>query len=116
MLTAAAIVLAYFFLPSPWGWVVVGIAATIDSVELAIWLRLRKRRALTGAEAMVGVRGRTITVCRPEGRIKVQGQIWKAHCDAGADAGTDVIVTGLQDLVLEVVPAADRPFDSREPV
>ena len=107
MLTAAAIVLGYFFLPAPWSWVVVAAAVSIDAIEITIWLRIRRSKSITGPDALIGVRGTTITVCRPEGRVKIQGQIWKAQCPRGADAGEQVVVTGVDELMLSVDPAGD---------
>ncbi len=113
MLTAAAIVLAFFVLPAPWSWAVLAAAVTIDGVELGIWLRMRRRRALTGPDALIGSKGVALTDCRPEGEVRVQGQIWKACCPVGVAAGTTVTIVGVRELVLEVVPettqASARP-------
>ena len=42
--------------------------------------------------------------CRPDGQIKVQGELWKAHCAIGVDAGAEVEVTGMEGLTLFVRP------------
>lgn len=102
MLTLIAVILSLLFLPNPWAWLVVGAAVGIDALEIAIWLRMRNRKSIAGSGSMLGVRATTITVCRPDGRVRLQGQIWKAHCDEGADAGVEVTVTGVTDLVLTV--------------
>ena len=41
----------------------------------------------------------------PDGQVKVDGEIWRARCDGGCDAGTAVVVRRIDGLMLEVDPA-----------
>src|SRR5687767_10904913 len=101
-MTIIGAVLAYFFLEGTWRVVVIVGLLLSDVVEIAIWLRWRKRRSITGAEAMVGMPGVVLTDLAPEGQVKVQGQIWKAISDENLDRGQDVEVTEVDGLLLRV--------------
>ena len=106
MALVAAIFLAVFVLPSPWGVVAVVAGATIEVGETAFWVWLSKRRRATvGAEALVGAPAVAVTACRPEGRVRIQGELWSARCEAGADEGQRVRVRALDGLTLLVDPA-----------
>ena len=103
MLLAAAILAAIFWLPSPWGLVAVAGAALVEVLEAAaiIWYS-RRRRPQVGAEALLGTTGRVVAECRPLGRIRVQGELWRARCDEGADEGDVVRVDAIDGLTLVV--------------
>ncbi len=95
-------VLAYFFLEGTWRVVVIVALLMTDVVEIWIWLKWRKRRAMTGAEAMVGKEGTAVTDLNPEGTVKVMGQMWHGWCADRVDAGERVQVVGLEGLRLQV--------------
>jgi membrane protein implicated in regulation of membrane protease activity len=42
--------------------------------------------------------------------VRIQGEVWSARCDAGADAGDTVIVRSVEGLtlVVERTPPPDR--------
>ena len=101
-MTIIGAILAYFFLEGTWRIVVIVGLLLSDVVEIAIWLRWRKRKAITGAEAMVGVVGVALTDLSPEGQVKVQGQIWKAVADENLEQGQSVEVTEVDGLRLRV--------------
>jgi membrane protein implicated in regulation of membrane protease activity len=102
-----ALLLAIFLLPSPWGLVVVGVALVIDVLEVSVGLWYsRRRRATVGTDALVGVSGVAVGDLFPEGQVKVNGEIWRARCEAGCDAGTTVVVRAVSGLTLEVEIAA----------
>jgi membrane protein implicated in regulation of membrane protease activity len=95
-------IIAFVFLEWPWRWLVIVPLALIEVFEIMLWLHWRGVRSVTGPEAIVGARGRTVTDCRPEGQVRVKGQLWRAHCAEGADSGEDVVVTKVSGLRLEV--------------
>jgi membrane-bound serine protease (ClpP class) len=67
-------------------------------------LRSRRRRVLTGADALVGALGETREELSPEGLVFVRGALWKAVASNGRiPAGTTVRVVGRKGLQLEVV-------------
>lgn len=95
-------VLAYFFLEGTIRLVVIiGLLAT-DVVEIAIWLRWRKKRSTTGAEGMVGRIGTAISDCDPEGSVRVMGQIWNARAETPISAGDEIQVNATEGLRLHV--------------
>ena len=96
------VTLAILFLDWPWRAVVIAALAAIEAVEIVLWLKLRRMRSMTGAEGMVGAIGRAVSDCDPEGQVRVKGALWRAHADEGAEAGDDVVVTGVRGLELAV--------------
>jgi len=101
-----ALLLAIFLLPSPWGFVVVACALVVDVVEVSVGLWYSKRRRATvGTNALVGLTGVAIGDLFPEGQVKVNGEIWRARCEAGCDAGAAVVIRAVNGLTLEVEPA-----------
>ena len=106
MLLFLGIFLAVFVLPSPWGLVAVAVGATLEIAETTIFIWWSKRRnASVGVESLVGKRGVAIDALWPEGQVRVGGEIWKARCRGGCDAGEAVVVRRIDGLVLEVEPA-----------
>lgn len=96
MLLVLAILAAIFLLPTPWGLVAVVAAAVLEVAELGVFVWYsRRRRATTGAEALPGTVGIVVQPCRPLGQIRVAGELWRAHCEGGADRGETVIVESL---------------------
>jgi membrane-bound serine protease (ClpP class) len=90
-------------LPSPWN--IVGFAACLALFlgELAFWnRRVRDRQAQAGAETLVGKTATVVSECRPDGQVRLGGEIWEAHCPEGADLGDTVVVTARADLRLIV--------------
>jgi membrane-bound serine protease (ClpP class) len=55
-----------------------------------------------GVETMVGATATVITPCRPRGQVRVQGELWDARCERGADPGELVEVVGVDGLTLVV--------------
>ncbi len=108
MLLVGAILLAVFVLPRGWGIAVIAAAAAVEIAETFLWLRLSRRgRIRAGPEALVGARGRAVDDCRPEGRVRVAGELWRARCEPGVAAGEAVRVLERDGLVLRVEPVSD---------
>jgi membrane-bound serine protease (ClpP class) len=100
-----ALLLAVFLLPSPWGFVVVAIALVVDVIEVTVGLWYSKRRRSTvGTDALVGVTGVAVGELVPEGQVRVNGEIWRARCEVGCDAGATIVVRAVEGLTLEVEP------------
>ena len=96
--------IAIYFLEGAARIALIATVAIIELVEIALWLRWRKVRSSMGAESMVGMNGVALSECRPDGQVKVRGQIWKARCDEGVAAGEGVSVVGVDGLRLDVAP------------
>lgn len=106
MLTIVAVVLALTVLPSPWSWVAVLSAASVDVAETVVFLRWsRRRRASVGAEALIDRRAVVVTPLAPRGQVKLDGELWEARASTPVEPGRVVTVRALDGLVLAVEPA-----------
>jgi membrane protein implicated in regulation of membrane protease activity len=102
MLFLLAIVLL-LVLSGPWNLVGFAICLVLFLGEAYLWNRtVRHRRSPVGAQTLVGAEGRVVTACRPKGQERLDGEIWKARCEAGADPGERVRVVGRKALTLVV--------------
>ena len=64
---------------------------------------IRRRKKLTGAEAMIGKNAVAITNLTPKGEVRVLGEIWRAESLSGdVSIGEQVIVKELRGLVVIV--------------
>ena len=103
MLFVIALILAVFVVPSPWGLVLVGVAAVVEIGETFFWIWLSQRhRVKVGAETLIGARAEVVTPCRPEGQVRIQGELWRARCADGADLGDEVRIVERNGLTLIV--------------
>jgi membrane-bound serine protease (ClpP class) len=96
--------IAIFFLEGVARWALIAAVALLELAEIALWLRWRKVTSSTGVEALVGMTGVALSDCKPEGQVRVKGQIWKARCDQGVGAGDGVTVLAVDGLRLDVAP------------
>jgi membrane-bound serine protease (ClpP class) len=106
------VVAVVLFLVLPAGWNVIGgvAALTVFGVEVAYWHRtVRRQRVAVGAETMIGATALAIAECRPLGQVRLNGEIWEARCDEGADPGDAVVVTDRAGLTLIVSRADATP-------
>jgi membrane-bound serine protease (ClpP class) len=69
---------------------------------MSIALKARRRKAVTGAQGMIGEIGVVMVPLTPAGKVFVQGEIWDAVAPSPVDAGQRVIVRQIENLVLEV--------------
>jgi membrane-bound serine protease (ClpP class) len=105
VLLVGTIALALLVLPPGWGIAAVTAGIVIEIAEVGFWVRfLRRYRIATGAEALVGATAEVIEACDPRGRVRFRGEIWRAHCDSGAQIGERVEITGIHGLTLGVEP------------
>ena len=102
MLLLLAFVLL-LFLPGPWNVIGFVVALALFIGEIAYWnSTVKGRRARVGAETLIGARAEVVTPCRPEGQVRIQGELWRARCEAGADPGDTVRVVARSGLTLLV--------------
>jgi membrane-bound serine protease (ClpP class) len=97
---------ALLFVPSPWGLLLVIGAAIVEAAEVWFWIWwTRRRRPVTGAEALVGAIAEATTVLDPRGHVRVDGELWQARSEPRARAGERVVIQGVEpDLTLIVSP------------
>ena len=109
MALVGAILLAIFVLPPAWRIPVVLAGGAIEVGESIFWIWLSKRRGPSvGVETLVGMHATVVTPCRPSGQVRVQGELWQARCDDGADPGDSVTVVAAEGLTL-IVSRAGSP-------
>jgi membrane-bound serine protease (ClpP class) len=92
-------------LPSPWNVIgfVAGLVLFVPAV--AFWnRRVRHKPVESGAETLIGARAVVVSPLRPAGQVRLDGEIWEARCEAGADPGQTVTVVGRDRLTLIVEP------------
>lgn len=80
-------------------------AAAVDIGESLFWIWLSKRRkASVGTDALLGQTATVARACQPLGYVRLQGELWQARCEAGADPGDRVRVVAVEGLLLLVEP------------
>ncbi|HZQ64688.1 MAG TPA: NfeD family protein [Gaiellaceae bacterium] len=78
--------------------------ALLETGQTLFWLRYSQRRRIqVGAETLIGQVVEVAEECAPYGLVRVQGELWRARCEAGASRGERVRVAGRDGLTLEVV-------------
>ena len=103
MLLVLALVLAVFVLDEPWSWLVVVAGGLLEIGESWFYIRWsQKRRPDVGVEVLIGRRAIVSADCRPAGQVRVAGELWQAHCEAGASASEEVVVRRVDGLTLVV--------------
>jgi membrane-bound serine protease (ClpP class) len=94
-------------LASPWNIVGFAICFFLFIGEVLFWNgRVRGQRARVGAQTLIGQKATVVSTCRPDGQVRLAGEIWHARCETGADPGDTVVVTARDRLTLVVERAA----------
>jgi membrane protein implicated in regulation of membrane protease activity len=95
-------------LPTPWN--VIGFVAglVLFAPEVGYWnRRVRHKPVESGAETLIGREAIVESPLRPTGQVRIDGEIWEARCDGGADPGQTVTVVGRDRLTLLVARATE---------
>jgi membrane-bound serine protease (ClpP class) len=97
-------------------WVAFAVSAGFGGIT-AFLVRLavlaRRRKALIGADAMVGCRAIAMEPLAPEGHVLVEGEIWRAVSGDPAPKGASLRVVSHEQMLLHVAP--DSPSRTPEP-
>lgn len=105
---------AFAVLDPPLGVIALVCGAVIEVGEAVLWNRyLRRFKVRSGPETLLGRRAAVIEECRPRGRVKLGGEIWRAECGAGAGVGQTVEVVALERLTLAVAPVEGDVWQPR---
>jgi membrane-bound serine protease (ClpP class) len=106
MLLLGGILLAIFVVPWPWGIATVIGGGVLDVAESLVLLRWsRRRRAVTGAEALIG----RSAVVETRTQVRVAGELWRARSDDELQPGEEVKVLAVDGMTLSVERAAGEP-------
>jgi membrane-bound serine protease (ClpP class) len=81
------------------------ITAVLFLLVLGLLLRSRKHPVVTGKEALLGAEGEALGWEQDEGRVRVQGEVWRARSTRPLAPGSRVKVVNREGLVLYVEPA-----------
>jgi membrane-bound serine protease (ClpP class) len=79
--------------------------ALITMFLMAIVIRARRNKVLTGPSGMIGEIGVSSTALEPEGQVLVRGEYWHAVASSNIPAGARIRVKAVADLKLVVEPA-----------
>ncbi len=79
--------------------------AALFLLVLTMLLRSRRRPVVTGKEGLLGAEGETVAWDGDEGRVRVNGEIWRARAQRPLEAGARIKVIDREGLVLVVEPA-----------
>lgn len=109
MLFIIGTLLAFTYLEMPWRFIALVPLALVESIDVIVWLRWRKRRSIAGAEGLVGAVGRAITDLDPGGQVRVKGQIWRADAPGPIEAGAHIVVEEVDGLKLRVTRRKAAP-------
>ncbi len=81
------------------------VTAALFVLVIALLLRSRKRPVVTGQEGIMGAEGEALDWQQDEGKVRVQGEIWRARSSHPLEPGTRIKVVNRDGLVLHVEPA-----------
>jgi membrane-bound serine protease (ClpP class) len=70
-------------------------------------LRAQGRKVVTGRRGLVGARAAALERLAPAGQVRIGGELWNAVSETEVEAGSEVVVTGIDGLTLKVRPAKE---------
>ena len=83
--------------------VTTALVALLFLAVIGAGLKAQKRKPVTGLEAMIGLKGITLTDLVPDGRVKVQGEMWNASSVRGnINKGEEVRINAIKKFTLYV--------------
>jgi membrane-bound serine protease (ClpP class) len=88
-------------------WVAISISTAfglITAFLVRLAVRARRRKALVGADALIGHPASAMEPLSPEGHVLVDGEIWRAVANQMIPAGTPLRVVGHEEYRLRVIP------------
>jgi membrane protein implicated in regulation of membrane protease activity len=106
LLLVLALIAAIFWVPSPWGVLLVVGAAVFELAEIWFWIWWgRRNKSVVGVDALVGAVAVASGRLDPDGHVRVSGELWQARSEAPAEAGERVVIEAVEpDLTLRVRP------------
>lgn len=109
----SGLAIGYFFLEPPWRWLIMIPAVVIESLDIIVWLRWRKKRSIAGAEGLIGTIGHVVSVERQDLiMVKAKGQLWRAEASEEVHKFDEVEVVEVDGIRLKVAPVVDYHEDA----
>jgi membrane-bound serine protease (ClpP class) len=81
----------------------------ITAFLMAIALKARRNKVVTGEQGLVGETGVAQTALIPEGKVFVHGELWNAIASSSLPVGQIVVVRRVDGLTLQVEPLGATP-------
>jgi membrane-bound serine protease (ClpP class) len=105
VIVLVGVLIAVFVVPDQWTVPVVIAAIGVEVTETLVTMWWSRRAPpKVGVETLIGASGLVVQECRPIGRVRVRGEIWRARSTVPLDPGARVTVIGRERLTLLVEP------------
>lgn len=83
------------------------VSAVFFFVVINLAVRSMNKKIVTGREALMGSMGEVLDHINNQWQVRIQGEIWEAHCDVPLQRGQKVRVKQVLGLLLKVEPLND---------
>jgi membrane protein implicated in regulation of membrane protease activity len=94
-----------FLLPHPWNGVGFAAAMVWEIFGMLYGLWWSKRQVpLVGTSTLLGLGAVVVEPCTPWGRVRLQGETWRARSQVAVEPGVRVRVRSVEGLTLHVEP------------
>lgn len=84
------------------------VSALLLIFVIGMAIRARRRPVVSGAEGLLGARGRALSGFPGAGSVRLHGEVWSARSEVPIAAGRAVQVSGREGLVLSVTPITNQ--------
>jgi len=105
VIVLVGVLIAVFVVPDQWTVPVVVAAIGVEVTETLITMWWSRRAPpKVGVETLIGASGLVVQECRPIGRVRVRGEIWRARSSEDLESGARVRIVDRDRLTLLVEP------------
>ncbi len=90
-------------------WTALAIAIPLGLITLFLMtlaLRARRNKVVTGEQGLIGETGVVTLPLTPAGKVLLRGALWDAVAPVNVDAGEQIVVRSVENLVLRVEPVS----------
>jgi len=106
VIVLVGVLIAVFVVPDAWTVPVVIAAIGVEVTETLVTMWWSRRAPpKVGVETLIGASGVVVQDCRPIGRVRVRGEIWRARSSEYLEPGARVRIVDRDRLTLLVEPA-----------
>ena len=90
----------------PWAAVAIAVPlGLITAFLMTIAMRARRNKVVTGEQGLVGETGVVVSELVPSGKVLLRGALWNAVAPFNVEAGQQVVVRSVENLILHVEPS-----------
>lgn len=90
-------------------WTALAVAVPLGLISvflMSLALRARRNKVVTGEQGLIGEVGVVTMPLTPTGKVLVRGALWDAVAAVNVDVGRQIVVRGIENLVLRVEPVS----------